>query len=364
MSVAKLAARDEAMHVRSLFQQARECGSGELARLMRNLMKCGRRYKKPIATPALTVNGQQIVEKDAIVLELGRHFATAENGEEMSFRRLLEGREAVGRSAPDELCGQDLVTLPELARGFMGLQSHKVPGMTNIPAEAYKYAPREAAVTHWPILAKAMMRGTVPSLWQGTLVVGIGKPGKDMGVPEGWRSIALAEAASKGVAKALREKMLPAFQRIASEAQCGANKGSPIEYPSHIVRAYLQAAKQHGVSRGVVFIDGRSAYYATLREHLFDGVDLEIPHRLRALLSALHPDPKKQDVLFAMLTGPGLLTKSDTPRGVYSYLQAAMSNSWYTLRPESGICFRTSTGTVPGTPIADLLFSWTGSNSA
>ena len=187
-------------------------------------------------------------------------------------------------------------------------------------------------------------------------MIGINKPSKDAGTVEGWRSIALAEAAYKGVAKAFREKLLPAFTAIAGEAQCGAKRGCPIEYPSHIVRAYVQAANKKCVSGGVLFLDGRDAYYSALREHLFDGKDLENPEGLRALLTALHPDQQQQDELFSMLMGPGLLSRTDTPSGVCGFLKAAMSASWFSLRPESGLCYRTATGTVPGTPIADLLF--------
>ena len=182
------------------------------------------------------------------------------------------------------------------------------------------------------------------------------KPGKDISTPEGWRSIALAEAASKGIARAMRERMLPAFQKIASVAQCGASKGCPIEYPSHIVRAYVQAANVRAVSGGVLFIDGKSAYYSTLRELLFDGSALQDADKIRAMLVALHPEQSKQDELFAILMGPGLLKEAGTPEGICGYLQAAMSNSWFSLQPGSGICFRTRTGTVPGTPLADLLY--------
>ena len=92
---------------------------------------------------------------------------------------------------------EELLTLPELVRGFLGLQSHRAPEITTIPAEAYKFAAREVAYVHWPIVAHAMLRQAVPVTWAGTLVTGIRKPCKPLNVVAGLRSIALYEAPPK-----------------------------------------------------------------------------------------------------------------------------------------------------------------------
>ena len=74
------------------------------------------------------------------------------------------------------------------------------------------------------------------------------------------------------------------------------------------------------------------------------------------MLAALHPDPEARDELFSKLMGPGLLQQAGTPWGVCSFVQASMKNSWCSMQPGSGVCFQTSSGTVPGTPLADLLY--------
>ena len=357
--VRQLARHDTAAHVRRMFVEAKQQGGAQLASLLRGVMKSGRRYRKPTVTPALYKNGEQIVEHEQILRELSRHFAEAEKGQETSISELCAERCAIASEACQDLDAVDLISLPELTRGFLDLKLNKAPGLTSFPPEIYKLAAREAAWTHWPIVAKAMIRQTVPLAWSGTLVAGIGKPKQDPGSVQGWRSIALYEAAAKGVAKAMRERMLPAFDKMAHEAQCGARRGCPIELPSHYVRAYIQAARRQSVSGGVLFLDGRSAYYATLREHLL-GVDaLSDVRKLEELLCALHPDVEMRDALFAQLLGPGLLKSSGTPAGVCNYIRASMKQSWFTMLPGQtgqGDCVRTCTGTVPGTPLADLLY--------
>ena len=306
------------MHVRRVLEEAKQQGDVQLACVLRGVMKTGRRYRKPTVTQALYKNGTPIVEHDEILAELSRHFAEAEKGQEISISELCAERAAVVAEDSKELTAADLISLPELTRGFMGLKLGKAPGITGFPSEIYKLAAREAAWTHWPIVAKAMLRQTVPIAWSGTLVAGIGKPGKDPSSVQGWRSIALYEAAAKGIAKSFRERMLPAFANIAHEAQCGARRGCPIELPSNYVRAYIQAARRQGVSGGVLFLDGRSAYYTTLREHLV-GVDaLNDARKLEDLLCALHPDVDMRDALFAQLLGPGLLQNvSSTSTAMY-----------------------------------------------
>ena len=353
--IGKIATQDAASHVRVAFREARSRGESQLAGLLRNVMKTGRRYRRPTLTPALVSNGVQLVDKDEILHALGCHFAEAEQGREILISDLCSNRCAFyAGSAPVQ--ADDLISLPELANGFLNLQLGRAPGLSGIPAEAYQGAAREAAYAHWPIVAKAMLRQTVPFAWSGTLVTGIEKPGKNPGTVQGWRSIALYEAAAKGVAKAFRERMLPVFDRIAHDVQCGARRGCPIELPSHVVRTYVQAACRQGLSGGILFLDGRSAYYATLREHLI-GVDaLSDVGTIQDLLHALHPDPNVRDELFATLFGQGLLEAHGTPLGVCGYIRASMKQSWFALQPESGYCFHTSTGTVPGTPLADLLY--------
>ena len=206
-----------------------------------------------VVTPAIWPEGKQLVHKDEIVEALGESFAVAECG--------IKSAECVDVSVHAE----ELLTLPELVRGFLGLQSRRAPGIMTIPAEAHQLAAREAAYVHWPIIAKAMLRQTVPVAWAGTLVTGIEKPHKPLNVAASWRSIALYEAAAKGVAKAFRERMLPAVGCIVKNMQCGAQRGCPIELPSHAVRAYAQAAKKQGSSGGVLFVDGLCAYYSSER---------------------------------------------------------------------------------------------------
>ena len=47
-TIKKLESRDSAEHVRIAFQESRLKGCAELARLLRGVRKCGRRYKKPL----------------------------------------------------------------------------------------------------------------------------------------------------------------------------------------------------------------------------------------------------------------------------------------------------------------------------
>ena len=235
--------------------------------------------------------------------------------------------------------------MAEVAQGFLRLQDNKAPGASGLPAEVYRHAAIAAAMGHAPLLAKIASRQQWPVLWRGTLNAAIPKPSKDGSKLQSWRSIALAEAAFKGVAKHSGCTWLGSLPR------------ENIGLPAHYVQSFVHLAQQRNRSMAIIFLDGKSAYYSTIRDFLFDH-ELTDPASLEEVIRLLVPAEDLHEAAVAALLGPCLLQMAGVADGLADYLQASLRGTWFTMDVHASVVQHTLTGTAPGTPLADLLYQF------
>ena len=250
-------AKDAAAFVRETVASARQQGTEALAKALRGVMKCGRRYRAPVAAPALCVDGVFITEPEEVNCALERHFAGPERAVERSLQDLLLADEPAQVDVFDARCVPGLL---EIAEGFKAMKDGKAPGLSSIPVEAYKYAALPAAEVHLPIVLKSVQRGLMPLLWRGARAAAIPKPAKNLSAPQGWRSVALHEVACKGLGRAIRQRLTDGLRLVSQRGQHGSLKQQHISIPSQYVRTYLQMLNSTGQSGGVLFVDGRDAF--------------------------------------------------------------------------------------------------------
>ena len=352
----QLAQRDAAVHTRQAIAEAREQGPATLAHLLRGVLKTGRRYKAPRVQAVLEDQGRSLTEPAEIQAALEHHFAAPEHGTSTSVQSLLTCEELALR--PSSVAIADLPSLPDLTVGFQALQSGRAPGVTGIPAEVFSQAPLESAAAVYPIFLKGAIRGQIPIIWRGTQAVALQKPGKPAKDLTSWRNIALYDVCAKGIGKAIRSLLCPALASLSTRGQHGALKGQDIGAPSQYVQSYVRSAKAQGTSGAVVFLDGKAAYYSIMRQLLFPVDQSAANEALRSLLATLHHNPEQQDAVISAIAGPGLLAQGGVPDSLTDYLRHSLHKSWFSLDPSSGTLQVTSTGSVPGTPTADVLFQF------
>ena len=354
--IKQFARDDAAQHVRSAIESARGHGPAELARLLRGVMKTGRRYKPPRVQNAMEVDGAVLTDTAAIAAAMEAHFAVPEHGQACRVEDLL--RCSGGQRLKPLLNVSDVPSLPDLVTGFQSLQSGKASGVTGIPAEAYSQAPLEAALLMFPLYIKSVARGHLPLAWKGTLSVALQKPNKPPHLLTSWRNIALHDACAKGIGKAVRAMLCGPLQSVSTKGQHGALRRQDIGVPSQYVQTYVRLARSKHQSGAVVFLDGQAAYYSILREMLFPRDPGDDDTVLRKLLETLHHSPDQQDAILASLIGPGLLAAGGAPPGLVDFLRHSLQCSWFALSPDAGWVQHTATGSVPGTPTADILFQF------
>ena len=355
-ALGRLSQRDSAEFTRKVFREARDKGPAALYGALRGVMKVGRRYKPPRVLPALHVDGQTLADPRDIKQALINHFVAPEHGTPATISDVSD-RGAAAQGALHVVSLDQLPSLSDIIQGFLALQDTKAPGASGIPAEVYRHCAIHAAISHAPVLLKIASRQQWPLLWRGTLNAAIPKPSKDGSRLQSWRSIALAKAAFKGVGKALRTKLAAGLRRIITPGQHGSLPGEQIGLPAHTVQAYLQYAQTVGQSATVLFLDGRSAYYATIRDFLFTH-ELESPADLHELVRLLVPDESLHDQLVAALVGPGLLAQAQLGTSLQDFLRGNLKATWFTMDLDDPVLQQTRSGTAPGSPLADLLYQF------
>ena len=163
----------------------------------------------------------------------------------------------------------------------------------------------------------------------------------------------LLESSVKGIGKAVRATLLKGYDELRSPAQGGSCPRITLQMPMLHVQEFLRRLNARRISGGLIFIDGRNAFYSTLRELLFDVSDSSAEDALLQLVHVLSPDEAERDSLLADLLGPGLLQQAGIPEPLRNMLHASMHRTWFCM--DSRV-YSTTTGTMPGAPLADLLF--------
>ncbi|CAE7761117.1 unnamed protein product [Symbiodinium sp. CCMP2456] len=342
---------DAARALRHSFHEARSQGVEALHRLCRRISKIGRRYRAPALCPALRQeNGT--VEEDSFRV-LGDHFAEAER----ATHTTAEAIDTRGASyAAQDFPVADCLSVAGLARAFSGLSTRRAVGWSSLPAEAYQVAPLEAAHQHVALLLKCQLRRQCPLIWRGGIAVPIPKPTKPPHTTAGWRSILLLEPGAKAVARALRADLLQAFDCVRQPAQGGSRPKNPLPVASAHVKGLIKRIADYKLCGGILFVDGQAAFYSLLREPLLGTASCSDQEFIHALADAVFTKEEDRMRFVIQAMGPGLLASAAVPSAVQRFVAACLDNTWYCVGREPGHFYLTRTGSVPGAPLADLLF--------
>ena len=343
--------RDVADAARKATLDAVQRGPEDLYKHVRQILKCGRRYRTPALQPAIQLGDGSFVQ-DAH-LHLGKHFAIAE-------RAILTEASDIRTTpiAPPQapLQAHHSLSVASLARGFGSLAVGKATGPSGLPMELYKADPIGAASIHQPLLLKAQIQGVAPALWRGGHNAPIPKPGKPIQSADAWRAILLCESSLKGVCKALRGPLLASLDKVRSSAQGGSRPGAPLQVPMAFAQGHLRTLHRERSSGGILFVDGKTAFYSTLRQGLLGKEGCLDPTFLNSLADAVFETPDEKLSFLAQTLGPGILAATDVPECVRRVVIATLRDTWFSVGVQEKSFFETRSGTSPGSPNADIQF--------
>ena len=349
----KISARNDAAEAsRTALAEARAAGPEALYTAFRNIIRAGRRFKEPKLAPVIVSKADGLPVADSFKA-LGDHFAKAERAQLTA----AEDLKAAPRGPCDiQMPASKHLSIPALAQGFSALKVRKAAGPSGLPAELYRADPVGAAALHAPIVYKAQLRGSLPTLWTGGLAHAIPKPQKHPSQLDAWRSILLCEPAIKAIGTALRTPLLQALESLRTPGQGGSRPKAPLQVPMATARGFMNFLKDSGACGALIFVDGRNAFYATVRERLL-GRDFHHPaDYLAELADAVYDCPRDRLQFLADAIGPGLLSTAGVDPAVRSLLAASLTGTWFATGDADLHFYKTRTGTSPGSPLADVQF--------
>ena len=184
----------------------------------------------------------------------------------------------------------------------------------------------------------------------------IPKVGKPPSTLQAWRSIALHEIACKGIGKAVRRRLTDFLAAYAMRGH-GSQKGQSLGVPSQYVRSYLQMLNLQRKSGGILYVDGRDAYYSVLKQQL-QGNFLDSEADLIKLADSLAISEEHRLEVLVALAGPGALEEAGAPFEVRHVVRTLLQDTWFTMDVSESRAQKPSSGLVPGTPIADVLYQY------
>ena len=347
----------QANRAKASFQQARHEGPRAMARLTASLLKGGRRYRPPATLPPLKDDqGRVIVDKSHIQDLLGDHFAKAEKATKTDVATHRQQVQQRPQQYHPPWSGAAVPSVAVLARAFKKIKNGKAPGPSGLVPEIFSQTAPEAAEALYPRYLKLFLRLESPFDWSRSLIRCLPKPSKSPCTPAGWRSIALQEVPAKAAALTVRQHLVDAFDKLAGKAQLGGRPGGPMLFPAMSVQCHLRAMKARNRSAGVVFVDGVQALYSVMRELVIGFTQDDSGERIVALVESLHEDEDIRSDLYKTFFGPSILETAGVPQEIQSYLRQSLSDTFFQLDINRSAIYKTYAGTLPGAPLADVMF--------
>ena len=287
------------------------------------------------------------------------HFAKVEHSE------LLQQQEVVNyalESQPTTIkAGFDLAevpTLDEFERSIRQLSWRKAPGFDGLGAEVWQGHVASNRKGLFALFLKTAARQYLPIQFRGGFLVPLFKNRGSTADPANFRGILLQNTGAKIFAKTWRRPLARCLQRTAAPLHLGCRCGIGVSGAHLPLRLHVDSCAKSGQSMAVIFIDLKAAYYSVVKELYAADPGVSDATFLEGLFSKLGlPEGALKD--FVDYVGSTCLLDDAGVSGLLrAIVKSTLDRSWYQI-PSSPDVFAPSTGTRPGDPLADILFSFT-----
>ena len=336
-------------------------GLDHLFQRLRKLTK-SRKHKTKFSLPALQKPDGEVANTPLQVYEIWeKHFQESERGqfvdsmalqhehEEKAFQRFVETAQS-----NEVFTSADVPTLQECEQALLKFARKRAPGLSGTPIDLLRNAAPDFARKAYPLVLKSVLRFEEPLQWQGGLIVPIPKSNGISPHAKDWRQISLQEGLAKMTHRAYREKLMPYFESFASPLQGGARRGMPTSLPAQAVRLFQGACHQKKISSMVIFLDAKQAYYQIARDVLW--FRQWPPDRQRDFLGRMPCSEHMKRQIGEVFSVRCPLEQCSVPSKIGNIIQSLFEDVWTTMGVK-GMPSCSMTGTRPGDPLADLLWS-------
>ena len=261
---------------------------------------------------------------------------------------------------PQMIRGFDLSQVPtraEFEQSLRALSWRKAAGYDGLGAEVWQADPEEASLRLYPLFLKSVARGYIPLQFRGGFLVPLYKNKGSAADPASYRGILLQNTAAKIFAKSWRTRLVAHFGRSAVAMQCGCVKQRGVDVAHLAVRLHQHTAAVRRQAAAILFVDIKAAYYSVVKQLFHDTTQPDGCTATAALFGRLGLPKTALEDFVNTIQDTNLLADSSVPETLQCFVMATISNSWFQVPGSSSVC-EPQTGTRPGDPLADLLFSY------
>ena len=286
------------------------------------------------------------------------HFAEIEHSNEIQVDELMDYACHSQKCTIDAtFVLNDVPTLPSFEASVRQLSWKKAPGFDGFGAECWQGAVAENRRHLYALFLKSAARQYLPIQFRGGFLIPLYKNKGAMSDPASFRGILLQNTAAKIFAKSWRKPLAEGLSRLAAPCQFGCRKGVGVSGAHLPLQLHIDSCAASGQAMAVIFIDLKAAYYSVIKELYSSEPDVNEESFLKALFSRLGLPEDAMSAFVQYVSKTCLMEDANIPWMVASIVRSTLERSWYQV-PTSSALFAPATGTRPGDPLADILFSY------
>ena len=311
-----------------------------------------KRIKVAKVLPMLEMDGIKASTYDEYCAIWETHWAALECASILPKQSL--NRTVAKQTTLQPLSPKELPNILDLERSIFAAKNHKCPGPDGVPMEIIKNGGAPAVEALMELMVKQAAQEQTPVHYQGGTAIPVYKRGTTDD-PKSYRAIVLSNSFGKTLTKTWRRMLAEKFTLWTIPFQGGARPG--VGTIAHItsMRVQSQLARQQGQAYAMILMDVESAFYRAFRGHLLtmDSTDEEVAK----VFSQLGMPQEAFKDFCALMNEPSAFDQAQVPLLGQRLVASSFEASWAQV-PGSDRILQTKSGTRPGDPTADLMYSF------
>ncbi|CAE7794330.1 unnamed protein product, partial [Symbiodinium sp. CCMP2456] len=254
----------------------------------------------------------------------------------------------------------DIMTLPslmEVEQQIVRLPPRKAAGPDSITAETLRVCPTVAARSFLPLFLKFKVSLSLrePTPWRGGHLMCLAKRATALLDCEAFRSILLASLPAKIFHRLWRDRLSRHLGHVKGDLQAGQLPGVGVDSIALAVRTYQAWAKHQGLKSGLLFFDVKAAFYKVVRQALVQTEPDDAG--LICLLQDLGVPGDALPELAQKLQAAAYIAEAGASPHLQAQITDLLRGTWFRLDGSASLAV-TARGSLPGDPLADILFSF------
>ena len=241
-------------------------------------------------------------------------------------------------------------SLREVENRLRGIRADRCGGPDGVDPSWLSRGCIAIAPAVFDLIFKCLVWRTEPIQFKGGRLTMLPKGG-NLRDPSNFRGIMLASSISKCIHAHLREPLIQTLCPLRPPGQLGGYPSKECSFAAQYVRSLTSICQHLKISCAVIYIDLKAAFHSLVRQ-LVTGPLHEVPREWQTLRTTLEKEGTLPGVE-AWLAEGGCLQRLEAHPALIALMQELSQNAWAHL---DSTTVRTSRGSRPGSPLADVTF--------